>query len=173
VNEVLRPIQIVAIVLLIAFFNSCLKRIENGTPDIKDRIIDRVDMLSKSEEDSLFNLIRELDVEYGPQIAVLIVDSLNREDIQDLAWKTADKIKLGRRTFADGIIICVSVRDQLVRITIDKGLVKIVPDDSAKFINNDIMIPEFKNANYFLGLYSGISYLKKLIEDRPELIGKM
>lgn len=152
---------------------SCLRRVENRIPLLQDRIMDRADLLSENQEDSIFSLIKELDVSLGPQIAVLTVDSLNGEDIETLAWRTADEIGLGRTTFRDGILICVSKRDQSIRISIDKGLKRIVGDDSAKFINTKIIIPEFRDDNYFLGLYKGVSHLKKSIEREPELIGKM
>lgn len=70
-------------------------------------------------------------------------------------------------------MICVAKKDQVIRISIDEGLKKIISDDSAKFINTHIIIPEFKSDNYFLGLYNGVNYLKKSIERQPELIGSM
>lgn len=152
---------------------SCLRRVENKIPLLQNRILDKADLLSEAQEDSLFYLIKELDISLGPQIAILTVDSLSGEDIEKLAWRIADEIHLGRYTFKDGIIICVSEKDQLLRISVDKGLKKIVSDDLAKFTNNEIIIPEFRNDNYFLGLYKGVNFLKKSIEEKPELIGKM
>lgn len=173
IKKVVGKLVMPAIVIWLMTNISCLRRADDKIPEVQNRILDKANILNVAQKDSLFSLIKELDISLGPQIAIMTVDSLNGEDIEKLCWRIADEIKLGRATFKDGVMICVAKKDQVIRISIDEGLKKIISDDSAKFINTHIIIPEFKSDNYFLGLYNGVNYLKKSIERQPELIGSM
>lgn len=166
--------QFISILFLsfLFFIVSCTRRMENLNPDLSQRIVDSANLFSEQERDSLFKLIHNLSISCGPQIGIATIDSLNGEAIEDFSRKVRGDLKLGRKNYKDGLLFAVSIKDKIIRIDVGDGLVHIIPDEKAKWINRELMIPEFEQGQYFNGLLIGLTYTVKLIEDNKELIGK-
>jgi uncharacterized protein len=154
-------------------WTSCLRgRMEVSNPKMDERILDKANLFSEQEKDSLFGLIRKLDSEIGSQIGIATTDSLEKgETIEDFSLKAIREMKLGRRNYKDGLLFAISKNDKIVRISVGDGLKQIIPDDKANWINNELIGPRLRDSLYYAGLYTGISYAKKLIEHNREKIG--
>ena len=163
------------LILFVSLFTwtSCLRgRVEFSNPKIDERIMDEAKLFSDQQKDSLFELIRRLDSDIGSQIGIATTDSLKKgETIDDFSLKMVDEMRLGRRNYRDGILFAISKKEKIIRIDVGDGLTKIIPDDKAKWINVELIIPKFRDGLYYEGLYNGVSYTKKLIESNKEDIG--
>jgi len=151
---------------------SCIKKEENVSPTLDNRIRDEAGILSASQKDSLFASIENLEVSFGPEIGIVIVDSLKGESIEEFSLRIASEFIVGRRDFKDGILICVAMKNKKIRIDAGKGLSKIITDDTLKLINRQDVAPMFKKGEYFKGLYIGVNHLKALIQKNKERIGQ-
>ena len=151
---------------------SCLRRIENSVPIIKHRIIDNAELFSEHQKDSIFDLIKALDLNLGPEIGLVTIDSLDGKRIEEFSLKMANELQLGRINFKDGLLLCYSKKEGLIRIEIGRGLEKVVSEDNARLINRVDILPMCKVGKYFQGFYAGISRLKKLIEENKKRIGQ-
>lgn len=134
-------------------------------------IHDHVSLLSQSEKDSIAGLIRNLEQTTGSQVAVIIVDSLDNETIEQFSLRTADQLALGRRGVDDGVLISVVLQERTMRIEVGIGLENIIKDEIAARILREEMTPSFKERNFGKGICLGISAISDLIIKNRELIG--
>jgi len=133
------------------------------TPPKPNHLVnDLADMLSPSEENSLEQkLVAESD-SASTQIAVLTIEELNGYDISSLAFKIGDAWGIGGPNQDNGVLILVSKNDHDVFIATGRGMEGPVPDVTAKKIVDNIIIPNFKNENYYQGLDEATTAIIKL-----------
>src|ERR1044071_882288 len=110
---------------------------------------DLADMLSADEENSLERkLVAESD-STSTQIAILTIEELNEYDISSLAFKIGDAWGIGGPNQDNGVLILVSKNDHDVFIATGRGMEGPVPDVTAKKIIDNIIVPRFRNGNYY------------------------
>ena len=135
-------------------------------------VMDQADLLSASQEDSIATLSRQLEAEIGSQVAVLIIQSLDGEKIEEYSLKAANAMKLGRASHDDGVLITISTNDHRVRIEVGEGLEYILKDEIAARLIREDMAPRFAQGNYGDGLYVVVEKIAGLIRENQQLIGK-
>lgn len=136
-------------------------------------VYDSAGVLSSSESKALFSDIHAVEKELGPQIAIIIISSLNGKNLEQYSLQNAEHLSLGRRQYKDGILITVAIDDKGIRIEVGFGLEKIIKDEIAsRIIRNDI-VPEFRERKYYDGLKAGILKLKALLAENKQLIGAL
>lgn len=152
---------------------SCLDRIsaQSNKLRVENRIFDYAELLTTVQEDSIFQIIKNLDTEIGSQIGIVTINSLEGHSIEEYSLKFADSLGLGRTEFDDGILITVSVSDRMMRIEVGYGLERIIKDEIASRINREEMAPSFQENDFAGGLTKAVLKIKKLIEDNKELVG--
>lgn len=126
-------------------------------PPLESPVVDAAGMLSSSERQTLNNEIRDYRGRGGPQIGVLIVNSLGGLTIEEAAIKAADKWKLGGAKGDDGLLVLLSKEEHGVRLEVGQGLEGVLPDAYAKRIIEDTMIPYFKDGRFGQGIEEGLS----------------
>jgi uncharacterized membrane protein YgcG len=162
----------VTAITFIGLFISCgtEKKIE-ASPKIEDRIIDYSLILTRPQKDGIFDLITKLDQEIGSQIAVLTVDTLGQEKLEEFSLRMAETLRIGRSTHNDGLLITIVTVDRKVRIEVGTGLENILRDEIAARIIRDDMAPWFRKENYGRGIYIAVDKIVKLITENKELVG--
>jgi uncharacterized membrane protein YgcG len=170
-------ISLLYLIVLIILF-SCQKKEESKIDEdklqeiTKERVFDGVGVLSDLEKKKLTSLIFELEKNVGSQIAILIIDTLNGETIEEFSLKSLEKMKLGRSQFNDGLLIIQSVKDRKLRIEVGLGLEKIIRDELAARIVRETVVPRFKEGKYYDGFYGAVTEIKNLIEKNKDLVGQ-
>jgi uncharacterized protein len=139
-------------------------------PELRGRVNDHADLLTPEQESELAALYRALEQEIGCEIALLTIDDLHGESIEDYSRKVVDAWGLGRRGIEDGLLITVARQDRKVRIAVGPGLESIVPDDAAATIIRQ-MVPSFAQGDFFKGLQHGSLAIIRMIQARPDLVG--
>jgi uncharacterized protein len=86
----------------------------------------QLEALLKAERDSTSN-----------QIAVLIVPSLEGEDIDGYGIRVADAWKLGTKKNDNGVLLLVALQDKKVRIEVGQGLEGVLTDALSSRINRN------------------------------------
>jgi uncharacterized protein len=169
-----RALYISALLIALLNFASCQKKNEviNSFSKIEDRVIDSADLLSAEQEKSIFKLIQGLEKSVGSQIAIVIVNTLNGEDINQYSIQKSEDLSLGRDLYKDGVLITVAYQDRKTRIEVGYGLEKILKDEITSRIINEQMVPKFKEQKVYEGLYESVSIIKKLIEENKKLVGQ-
>lgn len=169
----MKTFVILLLFVLVGFFNSCdSKKTFDKSLKIKNRILDQADLLTPQQEDSVFNLIENLELKIGSQLAFWTIDSLGGQRIEEASLKMAESLGLGRSTHNDGLLITISFGDRKARIEVGTGLENIIKDEIAARIIREDLAPKFKDKKYGQALYNTVDKVSKLIVDNKDLVGQ-
>ena len=136
-------------------------------PDLSRRVTDLTATLSAQQTAELDTQLAAFEARKGSQIAVLIVPTLDGEDIAQFGIRVADKWKIGRTKIDDGVILIIAKDDRKLRIEVGYGLEGAIPDAIAKRVIAETITPFFKAGDYYGGITAGIDQLIKLIDGEP------
>lgn len=124
-------------------------------PSKQTSVYDYINLLTPSQKTALESkLIRYAD-STSTQIVCVIIGSTNGEDISMLGAEWGQKWKIGQKGEDNGILIMLAKDDRKVDINTGYGIEYRITDLMSERIINRIMIPEFKNENYYDGLDKG------------------
>ncbi len=140
---------------------------EVAIPALKTYVTDLTRTLTPNQQDNLVQLLKNLDTRKGSQIAVLIVPTTQPETIEQYSIRVADAWKLGRKGIDDGALLVIAKDDHALRIEVGRGLEGVLPDAVANRIINEIIIPFFKQGDFYGGLQAGSVRMIRIIEGEP------
>lgn len=156
-----------AFILIIPAFGQDLQEI----PSLKQRVTDAANLLSDSEVAFLTNQLKDLEERKGSQLAILTVSSTKPETIEQYSIRVVDQWKIGREDVDDGVLLIIAKNDRKLRIEVGYGLEGAIPDAYSKRIINNIIVPHFRDGDYYQGIEEGVEAIIGLIngEDLPEV----
>lgn len=127
-------------------------RVHDDAHVLKQETVDQLEKELKVYEDSTSN-----------QLALLIVQSLDGEVLEEYSLKVAEKWKLGTKNKDNGVLLFIAVDDHKMRIEVGQGLEGVLTDaQSNRIIRNEIA-PEFRRGDYDAGVKAGIDGIVKAI----------
>ena len=120
------------------------------------RVHDEAHVLQQSTVDQLERSLKAYQDSTSNQIAVLIVQSLDGDVLEQYSLRVAEKWKLGQKDKDNGALLLVAVDDHKMRIEVGQGLEGILTDAlSNRIIRNEIA-PAFRRGDYDAGVTAGI-----------------
>ena len=122
-------------------------------------ISDNANILSESTESNLNNILNELRDKTKAEVAVVTLNSLNNNPIEDVALQIFRKYKFGDKTLNNGALFLIAPSERKVRFEIGYGLEGVITDSHAGMILDDYVIPRFKQNNYEAGIINGTMVL--------------
>lgn len=137
---------------------------ERPIPQLERRVTDEAGILSSSSVAKIEGQLEQLEKSTGAQVAVLIIESLEGQPLEDYSMSVVESWKLGRKGIDDGLLILVAVNDRKVRLEVGYGLEGILPDAACKRILDETILPEFKSGDYEAGIENGVYRISKIIE---------
>jgi len=122
-------------------------------PEPVGYVNDFENILTDKEERQLTKIIREHEIETTDQIAIVTLTSLEPYDnIYDYSLDLANYWRVGQEEKNNGILIALGKSLGKIRIQNAYGIGKRLTDTETEKIINEVMIPEFKNDNFYEGL---------------------
>ncbi|RXG15779.1 TLP18.3/Psb32/MOLO-1 phosphatase superfamily protein [Leeuwenhoekiella polynyae] len=126
-------------------------------PKQKGSVNDFENILSESEEAELTRKIQELESATSDQIVVVTLVSIKPYlTIESYAFDLANDWGVGMEEKDKGIVIALGKELKQIRIENSMGIQQRLTDSEAKRIIEELMIPEFKQENYYKALLKGI-----------------
>ena len=116
---------------------------------------DYADVISPASEKIIYSIGRELDSKTTAQVAVLTVPTLDGEPIESYALKVLRGWGIGSRDKNNGVLIVVATNDRQSRIEVGYGLEGALPDGLTGRLQDDTMLPYFKQGQYDKGIVNG------------------
>lgn len=138
-------------------------------PILNRYVTDKTNTLTSTQLNDLEYRLKTYEDTTSNQIVILIISSLEGEDLFDFSHRVAEKNKIGQRGKDNGILILVVKDERKIRIEVGYGLEGVVPDAVASSIIRNIIAPYFKAGNYYEGLLKGIETLQDAIEAHTRL----
>ena len=125
-------------------------------PALKGRVNDYAKIIRDSDEREIEEYLAGIEQTSGVQIAVLTMPSLDGDDIASFGIKVADKWQLGDKEKDNGAILIVAYAEHDLRIEVGDGLEGSLTDAKCGLILRNVIVPEFKNGNYSVGIKKGV-----------------
>lgn len=122
-------------------------------------VYDYINLLNPSQKSTLESKLINYADSTSTQIVIVIISTTKGEDISFLGAKWGQKWGIGQADKDNGILITLAKDDRKIDINTGYGIETIVTDRMAEQIINRIMIPQFKNGNYYGGLHQGVDAL--------------
>jgi uncharacterized protein len=151
--------------LLLLFGSGALAEV--AVPPLRSPVTDLTGTLTADQTATLDRQLRAFEAKKGSQIAILIVPTTQPETVEQYGIRVAEAWKLGRRGVNDGALLLVAKDDRAVRIEVGYGLEGVVPDVLANRIVEQVIVPRFRNNDFFGGVSEAIERLIALIEGEP------
>lgn len=121
-------------------------------------------VLQSSEKRALERKLVAYNDSTSTQIAVVIDNSLQGEDIFDYSYRLAENWGIGQGEKNNGILIYVAFSDRKLWIQTGYGAEGFLPDAMAQQIIDGIITPAFKQQQYYGGLDRATDVIIKLAQ---------
>ncbi|MBN1821549.1 MAG: TPM domain-containing protein [Prolixibacteraceae bacterium] len=130
---------------------------------------DFTSLLSRNEKEPLEEELVNFARQTSTQIVIVVVKSLDGDEISDYAFKLGEKWGIGQEETDNGVLIVlkpktISEKGE-VFIATGYGIEHLIPDVVADQIAEYEMIPEFKQNDYYSGLSAGIKVIMDLTRE--------
>ena len=120
---------------------------------------DLAGILSPQENLHLERKLVAFDDSTSTQITVVIMESTGSYVISDYADRLGESWGIGRKGKNNGVILLVAKEDKHVTIQVGYGLEAVLTDALSKRIIETILVPAFKQGNYFSGIDEATSVM--------------
>jgi uncharacterized protein len=101
------------------------------------------------------------------QVAVVVVNSIGDQDIFDFAQALFERWGLGQKQNDNGLLVLLVKEKHTVRFHTGNGIEGLLPDARCKRIQQEKMVPSFKEGDYDRGMVEGVAAIAQVLND-PE-----
>jgi len=122
----------------------------------RDYVTDLAGIMDSDTKIRLNAALQELERKTLAQVLVLTVRSLGGQAIEEFAFNTKEKWRLGQKGKDNGILIVVSVADRKYRFEVGYGLESVLPDSLAGTIGREYLVPFLKKGDYSTGIANAV-----------------
>ncbi len=138
-------------------------------PKLRKRVNDNANILTPYQEMELEQKLQSVETQTSSQIAVLTISSLQGENLEDYSMRVAEQWKLGQQEFDNGALLLIALKEKKIRIEVGYGLESIITDLKSGYIIRNLIVPSFKEGNYFQGVSAGLTAVSGLITEEFEI----
>ncbi|WP_394332694.1 TPM domain-containing protein [Altibacter lentus] len=124
-------------------------------PKLQTAVYDYIELLTASQQQQLSSKLKNYADTTSTQIVVAIISSTKGEDISLLGAKWGQEWGIGQADEDNGILILLARDDRTIDINTGYGIEYRLTDLMAERIINRVIIPEFKQGDYYAGLDKG------------------
>lgn len=132
-------------------------------PNPTGYVNDYANIYSQSFKSELDTNLSNFEKTTGNEIAVVAIQSLEGEPIEDYTVKLFEKWKIGKKGSDNGLLFLIAVEDREMRFEVGYGLEPYITDGRAGEIIRNIISPEFKKGNYEGGTRAGITEVERIL----------
>ena len=156
-----------ASVLAFALCWSLIAEAQVAVPPLTGRVTDQTGTLSAEQRSALEQTLQAFEARKGSQLAVLLVPTTAPETIEQYALRVAEQWKPGRKNVDDGALLVVAKDDRTLRIEVGYGLEGALTDAASKRIISEIIVPRFRQGDFYGGITAGVDRILRVIDGEP------
>jgi uncharacterized protein len=117
---------------------------------------DEAGVLSENDKRMLEYILQAERDSTSNQIAVLIIPSLEGDDIDSYSNRVFNEWKLGQAKKDNGVLFLISIEDRMMRIEPGRGLEGVLTDMQSSRINRNQVAPFFRQGDYAGGVKAAV-----------------
>ena len=148
----------VSFALLSSCFVSSVEAQESllPVPRLTAPVVDQAQILQPSTRRALDRFLKKVKIQWGTQLAVLVVPSLKGEPIENFSMRVVDQWKLGSAEKDDGVLLVIAQKDRRLRIEVGQGLEGNLTDAYSRRVIDEVIAPYFKKGQFDQGVLAGV-----------------
>jgi len=135
-------------------------------PFLTARVNDVAGMIPPDVRTRVEARLAEFEKQSGAQVAVLTIDSLDGDPIEDYALKVAQTWKLGRKGVDDGVLLLIAKNDRRMRIEVGYGLEAKLTDAQSRRVLDEVVQPRFRDGDFGGGIEAGVNAIIGTIQGK-------
>jgi len=128
---------------------------------------DYAGILSSREKEELENMVESIEEETSAEIAILLIDSLEGNSVEEYAAELFNSWGIGKKDKNNGVLILASLQERRIRIEVGYGLEPVLPDGLCGRIIRERIAPSFREGNYHKGLALGVDSIARAVKGEP------
>lgn len=142
----------IALVWNILLF-TCLSGFAKEIPPVSSSLVnDYAGVLDASQRAALEQKLVAYDDSTSTQIAIVLEQSLEGEDIFDYSFRLAEAWGIGTKGKDNGILVYVAIEDRKIYIHTGMGVQDYLTDNLSKRLIEQLLKPAFRQGYYYEGL---------------------
>lgn len=152
---------------VLSFGSSGYSQIEIPKKPSKEMsVYDGADLFKENEVRQLRKKLETYADTTSTQIVVATIKTLNGEYIGTYAAEWAQKWGIGQKGEDNGLLILIAKNDSKIWITTGYGLEQYLTDATTKTVIENIILPEFRKADYYEGIDKGTTAIFEVLAGR-------
>lgn len=128
------------------------------------------DILTVNEVNYIDSIILEVQDSSRAEIAVVMLQSIGDHDVKTFATNLFNTWKVGQAETNNGLLILFVMDQRKISFETGYGAETILPDGKCYDIQQEYMVPRFKEGNYGQGMIDGIKVIVDIFMNRFEEI---
>ena len=144
-----------------------MQRISTCRPYRTHYVTDNAGALSDSTHAALESELHDYSAKTGHQVIVWIGESTGDVPLETFTAETAHTWRIGRRSYDDGIVLFLFMRDHRVRIEVGYGLEGDLTDADAKRIIDGKIVPAMRAGDPDRAATDGVNAILATISTGP------
>ena len=134
-------------------------------PQPRGFVNDFANVIPPAAAQKLNHLLAMLEQQADVEMAIVTLNSLEGEDIDDFTNRVFEQWGIGKKDKDNGMLILAAIQDREGRIEVGDGLKGIITDSLADQVLLEVIAPPFESGQYGKGLIDGSLVLMGMIED--------
>ena len=133
-------------------------------PRFVPSLIDSTRTLSGKEFYNLKTKLEKYQRQTSTEILVVIIPSLQGEEVKFLAAQWAHKWGLGQKGKDNGVFVLLAKNDRKIAISTGYGTEHLLTDQLSKRIIEAVILPRFKSEDFYGGLDAGTAAIMSVLQ---------
>ena len=142
--------------IALLMFGGAATVVGREVPGYKGYVNDYASMLSAEVRAKLERDLQAFDLSDSTQVAILTIDSLDGDPIEDFSMRVVDQWQVGQKGKDNGVLFLAVKNDRKMRIEVGRGLEHVLTDLAAGRIIDGVVAPRFKAGRFDEGFAAGI-----------------
>ncbi len=132
-------------------------------PPLKGRVNDLAGLIDPATQRQLEAALAQLEQSDSTQLAVLTIDSLQGDSLEDFSIRVVEQWQIGQKNVDNGVLLLISKNDRKIRIEVGYGLEGKLTDLVAGRIIRNVMVPQFKMGRFDQGIIAGVNAIAGVV----------
>lgn len=133
-------------------------------PPLNSRVTDLAGVLNDQTKWNLEERLKNYELKSSNQVAVLIIQSLQGENLEEYTHRVASVWQLGQQGSDNGVLLLIAIQDRKMRIEVGYGLESTLTDVISSHIIHKDIAPYFKKQQYGQGVENGVSSIVAVLK---------
>src|SRR5262249_43248224 len=159
----MRSLYRLFLLVVFALTPLCASSEEVKIPAPQGLVSDFAGVIDPATRQQLTGLLQELKAKTGAEIAVVTVATTQPLTAFDYALKIAETWKPGAKDKDNGVVFLVATKDHKMFIVTGYGVEGVLPDGKVGAIQDEYIVPYFKQGDYARGILAGTRVMASLI----------